>query len=315
MTFMLRSNFSIIIIPMTEIYQWSNYEQSLLLGAYFCGYVGPNLIAGVLAERFGGKRIIFLIFLFSSIITAISPLTANADFHYLFVARLALGVCGVNCFLIMLFSSVQLINFQGFFFSTCHNLISRWAPQSEKGKFVSSLLGGKLGIALTWPLMGLITYYSNWQAAFYITAALSFVFAIVWWKVVADSPEKHPEISKTERDLIEESLELITTKKQQFPPVFEMLQSMPFWALLFLHFSDVWGIFFLLTSTPMFMSQVLKFDLKHSGLVSSFPYLAQLATGFLFGAAGDYFARKGVGATKLRKIFTIFCELNFNQFN
>lgn len=98
MTFMLRSGFSIIIIPMTETFKWSNYEQSLLLGAYFCGYVGPNLIAGILAERIGGRRIIFLIFMFSSIITALSPLTASEDFHYLFFARLALGVCGVSSF-------------------------------------------------------------------------------------------------------------------------------------------------------------------------------------------------------------------------
>lgn len=156
--------------------------------------------------------------------------------------------------------------------------------------------------------MGLITDVLNWQAAFYVTSFLSLIVAIVWLQVVADSPDKHSEISKTERELIEESLELITTKRQPFPPVVEMFQSPPFWALLFLHFSDVWGIFFLLTSTPMFMSQVLKFDLKHSGLVSSLPYLAQLATGFLFGAAGDYFVRRGVGATKIRKVFTIFCK-------
>lgn len=156
--------------------------------------------------------------------------------------------------------------------------------------------------------MGLITDVLNWQAAFYFTALLSFVVAIVWLRVVADSPDKHFEISKTEREHIEQSLDLIMTKRQPFPPVLEMFQSLPFWALLFLHFSDVWGMFFLLTSTPMFMSQVLNFDLKHSGLVSSFPYLAQLASGFLFGAAGDYFVRRGVRVTKIRKIFTIFCE-------
>lgn len=96
MSFMLRSNFSIIIIGMAETYRWTNYEQNLLLGAYFCGYIGPNLIAGILAERFGGRRIIFLVFMLSSIITASSPLTASENFQYLFCARLALGICGVR---------------------------------------------------------------------------------------------------------------------------------------------------------------------------------------------------------------------------
>lgn len=96
MAFMVRSNFSIIIIGMAKTYHWTNYEQNLLLGAYFCGYIGPNLIAGILAERFGGRRIVFLVFMLSSIITASSPLTASENFHYLFCARLALGICGVR---------------------------------------------------------------------------------------------------------------------------------------------------------------------------------------------------------------------------
>lgn len=96
MTFMLRSNFSIIILAMNEKYQWSNYKQNLLLSAYFCGYVGPNLIAGFLAERFGGRVIAFLIFFLSSIITALSPYTASISFELLFVSRLILGICAVR---------------------------------------------------------------------------------------------------------------------------------------------------------------------------------------------------------------------------
>jgi len=83
---------------------------------------------------------------------------------------------------------------------------------------------------------------------------------------------------------------------------------MPFYALLYLHFSDVWGVFFLLTSAPMFMRQVLKFDLHDAGIVSSFPYLARLIFGFAFGAIGDYLIGRGMHPTKLRKIFCLFCK-------
>lgn len=96
MIFMLRSNFSIIIIAMSDTFHWSNHEQNLLLGAYFCGYVGPNLIAGMIADKFGGRLLVFSIFLLSSVITALSPLTASHNFNYLFCARLVLGVCGVS---------------------------------------------------------------------------------------------------------------------------------------------------------------------------------------------------------------------------
>lgn len=177
---------------------------------------------------------------------------------------------------------------------------------------MSSMLGSKLGTALTWPLMGLITDVFGWQWAFYVTALLSFIVSILWYKIVADSPEKHLHISSSERKLIEDSLALVIAKKQDFPPIMKMAKSMPFYALLFLHFSDVWGVFFLLTSAPMFMSQVLKFDLKDAGFASSLPYFARLVFGFSFGFAGDYLMSRGVGATKIRKIFCVFCE-NFRK--
>lgn len=174
--------------------------------------------------------------------------------------------------------------------------------------FVSSLLGAKLGTALTWPLMGLIIQVLNWRWAFYITAISSMLVSILWLRFVADSPEKHPYISRAEREYIDNSLEQVLSKKPELPPIAKMMKSMPFYALTLLHFSDVWGIFFLLTSAPMFMSQVLKFDLKNAGIVASFPYIARLVFGFVFGAAGDHLMKKGVSATKIRKLFCIFCE-------
>lgn len=198
--------------------------------------------------------------------------------------------------------------FQGFFFCTCHNLISLWAPPAEKGMFVSSMLGSKLGIAVTWPLMGFITSVFGWEFAFYVTALIGFLVSYLWFNIVADSPEKHPTISKSEKEFIEDSLGLVIAKKREFPPLMKMLKSSPFYALLFLHFSDVWGVFFLLTSAPMFMNQVLKFDVKNAGLVSSLPYIARLFCGVAFGAFGDFLMSRGMGATKIRKLFCIFCK-------
>lgn len=156
--------------------------------------------------------------------------------------------------------------------------------------------------------MGVITDVFGWQYAFYVTALLSLIVAVMWFNIVADSPEKHPMISKAERDYIDDSLGLVIAKRRDFPPIVEMMKSMPFYALLLLHFSDVWGVSFLLTSAPMFMSQVLDFDLKGAGFASSLPYIARLIFGFVFGLIGDYFVSRGVGSTKIRKVFCIFCE-------
>lgn len=170
-----------------------------------------------------------------------------------------------------------------------------------------------MGTALTWPLMAFVIETFDWQCAFYVSAMLSLVVSIFWFRIVADGPETHLKISKAEREYIEDSLsslDLIVARKKSFPPIVQMMKSMPFYALVFLHFSDVWGVFFLLTSAPMFMNHVLKYDLKNAGMISSFPYIARFIFGFIFGAVGDYLMKKGISPTKIRKSFCVFCKMS-----
>lgn len=88
-----------------------------------------------------------------------------------------------------------------------------------------------------------------------------------------------------------------------------MATSIQFWALLILHYGNLWGLFFLLTAGPNFISSVLGFDLGHTGILASLPYLARLIFGFIFGQLGDVITRNALmEKTKIRKTFVIFCK-------
>lgn len=117
-SYMLRVNFSIIIIAMTKMstsgvnatekviadrsgfsddsFEWSKKDQGLLLSAYFYGYIFPNLLGGYLSEKFGGRIVIFLGMFISAVVTGLSPLAAHDNFMYMFTARLVLGILGVR---------------------------------------------------------------------------------------------------------------------------------------------------------------------------------------------------------------------------
>ena len=117
-SYMLRVNFSIIIIAMTssnatekfignlteigsdavfdDQFNWSKKDQGMLLAAYFYGYIFPNLLGGVLSEKFGGRIVIFIGLFLSAIITGLTPFAANDNFVFTFMVRLALGVLGVS---------------------------------------------------------------------------------------------------------------------------------------------------------------------------------------------------------------------------
>lgn len=189
--------------------------------------------------------------------------------------------------------------------------MSRWAPKDEKGKFVSALLGGALGIVITWVMLGPIIENLGWKFGFYIPAIMTFVFVFFWYIIVADSPADHSRISKKERDHIQDSLGDTVSKAKRFPPVGSVLSSIPFLALMILHYGSVWGLYFLQTAAPMFMTEALNFNLSKAGMLSSLPHLARLLAGFGFGAIGDFIRRKNfLKVTTTRKSFCLFCEFS-----
>lgn len=77
-------------------YNWTNTEQSYLLGAFFWGYLVTTLPGGTISEWLGGKDVVTYSMAFSAIFTAVVPIFANVSVWLIFVIRLLTGVSGVT---------------------------------------------------------------------------------------------------------------------------------------------------------------------------------------------------------------------------
>lgn len=107
-----------------------------------------------------------------------------------------------------------LIFLQGVFFPSLHNLVAKWAPPQEKGKFVAALLGGAFGTVITWPLAGALMESFGWAWAFYVPAIITLIACAFWMVLVADSPSVHPRITTDERDYIAKCMgDTVSNKK------------------------------------------------------------------------------------------------------
>jgi len=194
-----------------------------------------------------------------------------------------------------------------------HCLVSKWSPPEEKGKFVSALLGGLLGTVVTWSMLGVIIENYGWKLGFYVPAVLGFIITFFWYIIVADTPADHPRITSLERDFIQKALGDTVSKQKRLPPVVSVFTSIPFYALLVLHYGSLWGLFFLMNAAPLFMTQALNFNLAKAGFLAALPPLARLLAGFAFGAIGDYLRRKNTfSVTTIRKSFCLFCKCHFS---
>ncbi|CAG9840099.1 unnamed protein product [Diabrotica balteata] len=198
----------------------------------------------------------------------------------------------------------------GVVFPSLHCLVARWAPPDEKGKFIGALLGGSLGTVITWPLLGAIIEKFGWSWAFIGCGIFVICWTGLWYVFVTDSPEQHPRISEDEKNYIVHSLSGRVSKVKRLPPYKDIFLTVPFWALMILHFGNLWGLFFLMTAGPNFLSSVLGFTLGHTGILAALPYLVRLILGIIFGQIGDYIIKKDLmRKTMIRKSFVVFSHL------
>lgn len=273
-------------------FDWSKDQQATILGAYFWCYPVTSLLGGMAAERWGPRYVILVTSLTSAVLTVLSPAAARLDYIALVVVRFFLGFAG------------------GFMYPALHVLVARWAPPEEKGKFISALMGGTLGTVATWSLTGPLLDKYGWASAFYVPGALTFVWCIFWWYLVADTPSEHPRISISERKYILDALGDKIKKSKGLPPFKRICTSFPFLAMIILHFGNLWGLYFIMTVGPQFVSSVLGFELATIGIISALPYLARLFMATIFGTIGDcILSRKLMTTTAIRKFFCLFSHV------
>ncbi|CAH0400879.1 unnamed protein product [Chilo suppressalis] len=277
------------------IFDWTAQQQAYVLSGYFWGYAITCLVGGTAAEMWGPRRVIFITTTLSAILTVLCPLAARWHYLVLVAFRFVTGLLA------------------GFLFPALHALLAHWAPPVEKGKFVSALLGGAIGTVVTWSLTGPLIENLGWDYAFYVPGIIALVWCFAWLVLVYDSPVQHPRILESEKKYI---LEAIGDKVQQnhetkiVPPFKRIFTSLPFLAMVILHYGNNWGLYFVMTAAPKFVSSALGFNLTSTGTLSSLPYLARMIFSVIFGAIGDRIIKQNmVSTTFMRKFFCLFSHV------
>ncbi|KAK9888037.1 hypothetical protein WA026_000317 [Henosepilachna vigintioctopunctata] len=273
-------NGTVISVPQPDYgprYSWKPHEEGQLIGSYFYGYTFGSLIGGPTTEFFGPYWTMLTSTFICAAITSLSVLVVMESWIPLFVTRVLVGLVG------------------GVQYPALQCLIGRWAPPNEKGKFVACLMGNVLGTVITQSITGVIVSNFGWNWGFFSTAFITVVYLTLWAIIVADSPEKSWLCSKEEVEYISEchqgSVKATRSKK---PPIRQMATSIPFLVLIVFQFGNLWGLYMLLTVVPKFMSDVLEFNLKSVGFLSSCPSLARLVFGFVFGGIADFLLQREI---------------------
>lgn len=274
----------------TGEFNWDEQLQGMVTGAFYWGYLIPQILGGRLAELYSAKIVILVGGTVGTLATFLGPIAAQTHVGFFIATRV---LCGLGL-------SV---------FQPClHSIIARWCPPSERSIFSSIVYSGnQFGVVISMPVAGLLCQYVDWTWPFYIFGILSAIWLILWTIFVYNTPEDHPWISNDEYSFIHDSLALTVEKKTKHHPKVPwkaIFSSTAVWGLICTHFGYNWGFYTLLTQIPTYMSNVLGFDIGQNGILSSLPYIVMMVVGYISSTVADYVIKKGwVRVVVIRKTF------------
>jgi MFS transporter, ACS family, D-galactonate transporter len=81
--------------------------------------------------------------------------------------------------------------------------VSLWVPLRERSTANGLVTAGALvGIALCYPVFGVMMNRMGWPTAFVVAGGALMLFAVIWHMQSADSPSRHPWPNAAERELV-----------------------------------------------------------------------------------------------------------------
>lgn len=279
-----RVNISVAAVAMKEHFGWTQSEKGLVLSAFFVGYMLCMFIAGVIATRFGGKRIAGGAVIIWSMFTLLTPLAASLSIPTLIATRIAMGMG------------------ESGLFPATYELFGRWIPLLERARAASRFVSGiPLGTVIGLTASGWLVGRYGWSMPFYVFGVAGLLWMVLWFWQVENDPRADVRVGAYERGLLESFRAVGDTEKRSMPWR-RLLLSRPVLAILVGQFAGGWTLNVLLSWLPSYFRDVQGVSIENAGLFSAGPWLAMALAMNIGGAVSDRMIRKGTSVTKMRKI-------------
>jgi ACS family hexuronate transporter-like MFS transporter len=171
--------------------------------------------------------------------------------------------------------------------------VGQWFPLKERSIAVGWFNAGtSLGAMLAPPLVIYVQLQYSWKAAFFVTGAMGFVFAALWWKFYR-APKDHPNVTEEERNFILRGQ--IPAKKSADgelakPKVMEIISTKRFWGVALPRFlaEPAWQTFGFFI--PLYLSS-RGMNMKEIAMFAWMPFVTADMGGVLGGYISPFFMK------------------------
>jgi MFS transporter, ACS family, glucarate transporter len=275
-----RVNISIAGGSIVDAYRLTDVQLGEILSSLTIGYALFQPLGGILADRYGPRRV----------------LTAGVLWWGAFTALTALVPAGAANALI-LFIAVRFLLGAGeaVIYPAANQFVSRWIPFRERGIANGWIFAGVgAGAGLTPPFITYLMIHYGWRSSFWVCAAIGLAAGAVWFFAARDTPCEHPRIAPEELATIQSGLTAAagsSRHKAALIPWKRIMQSREVWAVTASYFCYGYVAWIFFNWFFRYLAKVRGLDLKASAFYSMLPPLAMLVCCLLGGTINDRFTR------------------------
>jgi sugar phosphate permease len=234
----------------------STGQQGLIGSAFFLGYALCQIPGGLLADRFGSRRVILVALAWWSLFTALTG--AVTDLNSMLVVRFLFGIG------------------EGIFPAAVWKLISQWFSKKNRATANALILSAiALGPALTPLVMRPLLENFGWRGSFYILGGAGVLCVVAAWLSITNSIHENPNVSREELEEFERDTQSqAANAERSLEPVgfLDLLRTPAIWVLFFIALIMNLTMYGWLTWLPTYLMKAKGLDLKSMAWAASLPF-------------------------------------------
>lgn len=250
--------------PVAESLQLSDKQMGWAMSIFALGYALFQTPAGLLADKYGPRKVLTIVVSLWSFFTALTGAVWN--YGVLMIVRFLFGAGEAGAFPGMA------------------RAIYSWIPLQERG-IVNGInfSGGRIGAAFALPLVAWLMERVGWRMTFVILGGVGLLWGAVWYIWFRDNPEDHKGMTTKEVDFIHAHTDREAKKEEKAKiDLGKLFGAKQMWLLMGQYFSSNFTFFFCLTWLFPHIKTTYGLDALEAGFYASAP--------LIFGALGNWFS-------------------------
>ena len=262
--------------PVSEAFNLSDTQFGWVLSSFALGYALFQTPAGLLADRYGARRVLTVIVALWSVFTALTGLAWG--FASLLLFRFVFGAAEAGAY------------------PTCARAFYAWLPTGERGLAQGiNFSGSRLGAAFALPAVAWLIVTAGWRGAFLILGAAGIVWAVAWYAWFRNTPAEHAGVSEAERHLIATGRPVSDAAAAGAPPprVRTLWRAPNVRVAMAQYFASNFTFFFCLTWLFPHLQRTYQLNALYTGLLAAIPLIGGALGNWFGGALVDSLYRGG----------------------